>query len=141
MPFKGPEDDDRRVIIIERDSGIGWAVAFIVLAIAIGFGIIVFMDQQSMIEYKIEKALQEMEDREFQKDGSTPEHYRTSSHDGGVLDSDMPADVKVPKNDSGAVIPQTAESAKSSAPAEETTAQSSYPVQSATKYSDETKAQ
>jgi len=57
-----PADDDRRVIIIERDSGIGWAVAFIVLAIAIGFGIIMFMDQQSMVEYKIEKAMQKMQD-------------------------------------------------------------------------------
>ena len=50
------------IIIIERDSGIGWAVAFIILAIAIGFGIIVFMDQQSMIEYKIERALKEMQE-------------------------------------------------------------------------------
>lgn len=59
------DNDDRKVIIIERESGgIGWAVAFIVLAIAIGFGVLVFMDQQSMIEYKIERALKEMKDRD-----------------------------------------------------------------------------
>ncbi|MBX9667863.1 MAG: hypothetical protein K2X93_09610, partial [Candidatus Obscuribacterales bacterium] len=59
------DNDDRKVIIIEREAGgIGWAVAFIVLAIAIGFGVLVFMDQQSMIEYKIERALQEMKDRD-----------------------------------------------------------------------------
>lgn len=59
---RAPYDDGgRKVIIIERDSGIGWAVAFIVLAIAIGFGVIFFMDQQSMIEYKIEKAVLKMQ--------------------------------------------------------------------------------
>lgn len=56
-------DDNRRVIIIERESGIGWAAAFIVLAIAIGFGVIMFMDQQTMIEYKIEQTLQNMQDK------------------------------------------------------------------------------
>lgn len=59
------DDAGRKVIIIERDSGIGWAVAFIVLAIAIGFGVIFFMDQQSMIEYKIEKAVIKMQNEDF----------------------------------------------------------------------------
>lgn len=58
------DDAGRKVIIIERDSGIGWAVAFIVLAIAIGFGVIFFMDQQSMIEYKIEKAVIKMQNED-----------------------------------------------------------------------------
>ncbi len=61
------EFDDRRVIIIEKDSGVGWAVAFIVLALAIGFGIIIFMDQQSMVEYKIEQALDRMQENRFKR--------------------------------------------------------------------------
>ena len=67
---KAPYVDDggRKVIIIERDSGIGWAVAFIVLAIAIGFGVIFFMDQQSMIEYKIEKAVLKMQNENVAQD-------------------------------------------------------------------------
>lgn len=64
MPTESsPFDYNQRVIIIERESGIGWAAAFIVLAIAIGFGVIMFMDQQTMIEYKIEEALQNMQDK------------------------------------------------------------------------------
>lgn len=58
------ELDDRRVIIIERDSGVGWMVAFIMLTLAIGFGIILFMDQQTMIEYKIEQALDRMQENQ-----------------------------------------------------------------------------
>jgi hypothetical protein len=71
------DDVGRKVIIIERDSGIGWAVAFIVLAIAIGFGVIFFMDQQSMIEYKIEKAVLKLQNENVAK--------------GGVLDLQLPS--------------------------------------------------
>jgi hypothetical protein len=94
------QDDDRKVIIIERDSGIGWAAAFIVLAIAIGFGVIVFMDQQSMIEYKIEVALQKMYDRGLPDANDLPE-IQIPGRDGlmpttknAVLDSDSGAEMK-----------------------------------------------
>ncbi len=94
------DNDDRKVVIIERDSGgIGWAVAFIVLAIAIGFGVLVFMDQQSMIEYKIERALQGMKDRDpdsFNEINRTADAQRrkfaveSAQESGAAADSNFP---------------------------------------------------
>lgn len=81
-----PYDDNRKVIIIERETGIGWAAAFIVLAIAIGFGVIMFMDQQTMIEYKIDKAIQNMETKSAEATGIA--EVQIPSRDGLTISND-----------------------------------------------------
>ncbi|MDZ4837219.1 MAG: hypothetical protein SGJ27_25830 [Candidatus Melainabacteria bacterium] len=55
-------DDTSGQLVDEEDSGIVWAVTFILLAVAMGFGIIMLLDQQSTTEYKIEKAFQDFRD-------------------------------------------------------------------------------
>lgn len=45
----------------ERDFGMLWSVAFIMMAITLGFGTVLYIDQQAIVDYKIECALQEFE--------------------------------------------------------------------------------
>lgn len=47
----------------EKDFGMVWSVAFLVLAILIGLGAVVFIDQQVLVDYKIECALQDFEQK------------------------------------------------------------------------------
>lgn len=60
MTVIGLDDTNRQFKLIEEDTGIGWAVTFILLAITVGFAIIMFLDRQPMVEYKIDKAFQEI---------------------------------------------------------------------------------
>ena len=62
MTVIGLDDTNRQFKLIEEDTGIGWAVTFILLAIAVGFGFIMLLDRQAMIEYKIDKAFQQIQD-------------------------------------------------------------------------------
>lgn len=60
MTVIGLDDTNRQFKLIEEETGIGWAVTFILLAIAVGFAFIMFLDRQPMVEYKIDKAFQEI---------------------------------------------------------------------------------
>lgn len=60
MTVIGLGDTNRQFKIIEEDTGIGWAVTFILLAIAVGFCFIMFLDRHPMVEYKMDKAYQQI---------------------------------------------------------------------------------
>ncbi len=64
MRAASPDFNDRPTK--EDISGLGWTVAFISLSIAMGFGIISFIDQHPLVEYKIEQALQYNDNRNSQ---------------------------------------------------------------------------
>lgn len=62
MTVIGLDDKKNQFKLTEEDSGIGWAVTFILLAIVVGFGLIMFLDRQPAVEYNIDKAFNEMRD-------------------------------------------------------------------------------
>jgi hypothetical protein len=49
----------------EKDFGMLWSVAFIMLAITIGCVAVQYIDQQALVDYKIECALQDLEQKYF----------------------------------------------------------------------------
>jgi len=49
----------------ERDFGMLWSIACIVLAIGISCGLVEFIDEETFVNYKIESALQDLEQKYF----------------------------------------------------------------------------
>jgi hypothetical protein len=93
MTVTGLEDTSRQFKLIEEDSGIGWAVAFILLAIALGIGIIMFLDRQPKLEYRMEKAIQEMYDCPLLRDQSYEIGRHRTISDASVVDLDEPVNL------------------------------------------------
>lgn len=93
MTVTGLDDTTRQFKLIEEDSGIGWAVSFILLAIAIGFALIMFLDRQPKVEYTIEKSFLEFrEGCPLLRNYSSEVARRRTISDAGMIDLDEPVD-------------------------------------------------
>lgn len=94
MTVIGLDDTNRQFKLIEEDTGIGWAVTFILLAIAVGFGFIMLLDRQPMVEYKIDKAFQQIrEECPLTRSHSYEVERRGTISDASFVDLDETVDL------------------------------------------------
>lgn len=49
----------------EKDFGMLWSIAFIMMAITLGCSLVLYIDQQAIVDYRIECALQDFEHQFF----------------------------------------------------------------------------
>ena len=99
MTVIGLDDTNRQFKIIEEDTGIGWAVTFILMAIAVGFCFIMFLDRQPMVEYKIDKAYKQVrEECALLQSHSNELRHRSTISDASFVDLDEVVDLDSPSD-------------------------------------------
>ena len=118
--------EPEKVYIEKADSSaMGWAVAFIVLVMAIGFGYIAYSNQQTVNQYKVEEALGDLKDGNMVAEATKPERVEIEIPEikmpkVKMPDVDLP-DINVktneePKANSGETAPGTTNSTTPSTP-------------------------